>query len=372
MESVGRLAGGVAHDFNNLLCVIIGYAQLALMKMDPLHPHYTAMVEILSAADRSADLTRQLLAFASKQTIAPKVIDLNETVSGMLKILQRLIGEDIRLIWQPAPDLWQVKADPSQIDQILANLCVNARDAIIDVGKVSIETGNCTIDANYCAAHTGAVPGEYVRLVVSDDGSGMDKETVTHIFEPFYTTKELGKGTGLGLATVHGIIKQNNGFINVYSEPGQGTTFTIYLLRHIGESEQALNDRTVEPIPCGNENILLVEDEPTILEMAVLMLEGLGYNVLKAANIKDAISLSGEQISTIHLLITDVVMPEMNGRDLANKLKLLNPDLKCLFMSGYTADIIANKGVLDGVVHFIQKPFSLLNLAAKVREVLDS
>jgi PAS domain S-box-containing protein len=372
MESVGRLAGGVAHDFNNLLGVIIGYAELALMRMDPLHPHYSAMIEIRSAADRSADLTRQLLAFARQQTIAPRVIDLNETVSGMLKILQRLIGEDIRLTWQPAPDLWQVKADPSQVDQILANLCVNARDAITDVGKVSIETGNCTIDANYCAAHTETVPGEYVRLAVSDNGSGMDKETVIHIFEPFYTTKDLGKGTGLGLATVHGIVRQNNGFINVYSEPEQGTTFTIYLLRHIGGSELALNDRSVEPIPRGNETILLVEDEPVILKMAALMLEGLGYNVLKADNFKDAISLSGEQISTIHLLITDVVMPEMNGRDLANKLQLLNPHLKCLFMSGYTADIIANKGVLDDGVHFIQKPFSLLNLAAKVREVLNS
>lgn len=372
MESVGRLAGGVAHDFNNLLGVIIGYTELALVKMDPLQPHYAAFTEIQKAADRSADLTRQLLAFARKQTIAPKVIDLNEAVSGMLKILQRLIGEDIRLTWQPAPDLWPVKADPSQIDQILANLCVNARDAITDVGRVSIETGNFTIDANYCAAHTEAVPGEYVRIVVSDDGSGMDKETVTHIFEPFYTTKELGKGTGLGLATVHGIVKQNNGFINVYSEPGEGTTFTIYLLRHVGESDRTLNDRSVEPIPRGNENILLVEDEPAILKMAALMLEGQGYKVLTAENFNDAISLSREQISTIHLLMTDVVMPEKNGRDLANQLQLLNPHLKCLFMSGYTADIIANKGVLDDGVHFIQKPFSLLNLAAKVRYVLDN
>ena len=236
MEAVGRLAGGVAHDFNNMLSVILGYAELALGKVDPAQPLHADLEEILKAAERSADITRQLLAFARKQTIAPKVLDLNETVEGMLKMLRRLIGEDIDLAWLPGAGLWPVKMDPAQIDQILANLCVNARDAIADVGKVTIETGNAVFDEAYCADHAGFVPGEYVLLAVSDDGCGMDKETLDQIFEPFFTTKEVGKGTGLGLATVYGIVKQNNGFINVYSEPGKGTTFKIYLPRHAGQA----------------------------------------------------------------------------------------------------------------------------------------
>ena len=243
MESVGRLAGGVAHDFNNMLGVILGHAELALEQVDPAQPLHADLEEIRKAAERSADLTRQLLAFARKQTVAPKVLDLNETVEGMLKMLRRLIGEDIDLAWLPGADLWPVKMDPSQIDQILANLCVNARDAIAGVGKVTIETGNGAFDEDYCADHAGFVPGEYVLLAVSDDGCGMDKETLAHIFEPFFTTKEMGKGTGLGLATVYGIVKQNNGFINVYSEPGQGTTFKIYLPRHVGKAEQTRTGR---------------------------------------------------------------------------------------------------------------------------------
>ncbi len=278
MEAVGQLAGGVAHDFNNMLGVIIGYAELALMKMEPSQPYYNNFKEISSAASRSADLTRQLLAFARKQTIAPKVIDLNETVSGMLSMLQRLIGENINLSWHPASSLWQVKMDPSQIDQMLANLCVNARDAISDVGRIIIETGNSSFDSNYCTSHTYVEPGEYVALVVSDDGCGMDKETLVHIFEPFFTTKGVGEGTGLGLATVYGIVKQNNGFINVYSEPGQGTTFTIYLPRHIGEGSESLNESVKTSAPRGSETILLVEDEPSILQMTALLLEGQGYS----------------------------------------------------------------------------------------------
>ncbi len=238
MESVGRLAGGVAHDFNNMLGVIIGHTELALEQMDPAQPLFTSMQEIRKAALRSADLTRQLLAFARKQTVAPKVLDLNETVEGMLKMLRRLIGEDIDLVWLPDSDLWPVKMDPSQIDQILANLCVNARDAIEGVGKITIETHKVTFDEAYCADHSGFIPGDFVMLAVSDDGQGMDKETLDKIFEPFFTTKGIGKGTGLGLATVYGIVKQNNGFINVYSEPGQGTTFKIYLPRHAAETEQ--------------------------------------------------------------------------------------------------------------------------------------
>jgi PAS domain S-box-containing protein len=371
MEAVGRLAGGVAHDFNNMLGVILGYAELTLMTMVPSNPVYSNICEISSAAARSADLTRQLLAFARKQTITPRVIDLNETVSGTLKMLKRLIGEDIDLIWRPAPALWPVKADPSQVDQMLANLCVNSRDAIAEFGKMTIETENRVFGESYCSHNLGFIPGEYVRLSVSDDGIGMDKETVTHIFEPFYTTKELGKGTGLGLATVYGIVKQNSGFINVYSEPGQGTTFTIYLPRHIGESMDALNKVTSEQVPCGSETILLVEDEPSILKTTALMLEGQGYRVLTAGTAAEAIQLFKEQIGKVQMLMSDVVMPDMNGRDLAKELRSFNPQLNCLFMSGYTADVIARHGVLEEGVYFIQKPFSLSDLASKVREVID-
>lgn len=373
MESIGRLAGGVAHDFNNMLTVILGHAELGLMHLDPNHPVCTDLREISKTAERSADLTRQLLAFARKQTVAPKVIDLNETVSGMLNMLQRLIGEDMSLTWQPAAALWPVKVDPSQIDQILANLCVNARDAIEDTGRIIIETTNSSIDTEYCTTNLEATPGEYVRLSVSDDGGGMDKETLPHIFEPFYTTKEMGRGTGLGLATVYGIVKQNKGFINIYSEPGQGTTFSIYLPRDAGsKSRQAMAEGGVVAVPRGQETILLVEDEPAILNIAALMLEKQGYTVLKADTIEAAIQLAREHLGGIHLLMTDVIMPEMNGRDLAKNIQSLHPHIKRLFMSGYTADVIAHHGVLDDGVHFIQKPFSLPNMAAKVREVLDS
>ena len=371
MESVGRLAGGVAHDFNNMLGVILGRAELALMKMDPSQPFYADFREIRTAAERSADLTRQLLAFARKQTVTPKVINLNESVTGMLKMLQRLIGEDINLNWQPASNLWQVMIDPSQMDQILANLCVNARDAIAGVGRINIETGNITLDASYCTTHLDVVPGEYVRLSVSDNGCGIDKKTLLHIFEPFYTTKELGKGTGLGLATVYGAIKQNRGSINVYSEPGTGTTFTIYLPRNEGKAGQLLMEDAAKEISCGQETILLVEDEPAILELVKTILLTQGYNVLEASTPGEAIRLAREYASEIHLLMTDVIMPEMNGRDLAKNLQSLYPHIKRLFMSGYTADVIAHHGVLDEGVHFIQKPFPIQSLAAKLREVLN-
>lgn len=373
MESVGRLAGGVAHDFNNMLGVIMGHAELGLMRLDASHPLCAALKEISKTAARSADLTRQLLAFARKQTVAPKVLDLNESISGMLNMLQRLIGENLHLTWQPVADLWPIKVDPSQIDQILANLCVNARDAIEDTGRVTIETVNCTIDTYYSINHQEALPGEYVRLSVSDDGAGMDKETLTHIFEPFYTTKEIGKGTGLGLATVYGAVKQNNGFINIYSEPGQGSTFSIYLPRDVGsKSRQTITESAAEPLPHGQETILLVEDEPAILDVAFMMLEEQGYAVLKAGTPGEGIRLAREHAGEIHLLMTDVIMPEMNGRDLAKNILSSYPQMKQLFMSGYTADIIAHHGVLDEGVHFIQKPFSLTSMAAMVREVLDS
>jgi len=370
MESVGRLAGGVAHDFNNMLGVILGHAELAMEQLNPAQPIFADLQQIQQAANRSADITRQLLAFARKQIVAPKVIDLNETVAGMLKMLLRLIGEDINLAWLPQKGLWPINVDPSQIDQILANLCVNARDAIAGVGKITVETGNCTLDKEYCTAHTGFISGEYVRLGVSDNGSGIDKEILSHIFEPFFTTKSDNKGTGLGLATVYGIVKQNSGFVNVYSEQGQGTTFTIYLPRYVGTPSQEQREATAEPAVRGNETVLLVEDELTILHMTTTMLQRLGYTVLTADTPGKAIRLAKEHAEEIHLLLTDVIMPEMNGKVLEENLRINRPDLKCLYMSGYTANVISHHGVLDIGVHFIQKPFTKKELAAKVRQVL--
>jgi PAS domain S-box-containing protein len=371
MESIGRLAGGVAHDFNNMLGVILGHVEMAMEQVDHAQPLYADLQQIMKAAERSSDLTHQLLAFARKQTISPKVLDLNETVEGMLKMLRRLIGEDIDLLWKPGRNIRPVKMDPSQIDQILANLCVNARDAIEGVGRVTIETDAVAFDKAYCADHAGFAPGEYILLAVSDDGCGMDKETLSHLFEPFFTTKDVGKGTGLGLATVYGIVKQNSGFINVYSEPDHGSRFTIYLPRY-----EAMTTPTTEQPPAqattrGSETVLLVEDELALLKMTTMMLEKQGYTVLPANTPGEAIRLVREYPGHIDLLLTDMIMPEMNGRDLAGNLLSIHPDLKCLFMSGYTANLIAHHGVLDQGVHFIQKPFSLKNLAAKLRETLD-
>ncbi|NVN92856.1 MAG: response regulator [Desulfuromonadales bacterium] len=328
-------------------------------------------MEISNAAKRAADLTRQFLAFARKQTVAPKVLNLNETLTGMLSMLHRLIGEHIHLNWQPASNLWPIKIDPSHIDQILANLCVNARDSIADIGKISIKTGNCVIDEQFCTDIKGFDPGEYVQLTFSDSGCGMDEETIVHIFEPFFTTKDAGKGTGLGLATVYGIVKQNKGFINVDSKPNQGTVFTIYLPRYVGDINQTRTESLVAPLERGEETILLVEDESTILNTAMMMLEEQGYTVLAATSPDVAIGLAKEHPSKIHLLITDVIMPGMNGRELAKNVQDLFPDIKLLFMSGYTANVIAPHGVLDEGFHFIQKPFTLPDLAGKVREVLE-
>jgi two-component system, cell cycle sensor histidine kinase and response regulator CckA len=371
MESVGRLAGGVAHDFNNMLGVIFGHTEMALEDLNPAAPLYANLKAIQYAAQRSAALTRQLLAFARKQTVAPRVIDINETVAGMLNMLRRLIGEDIDLLWQPGENLPPLKVDPSQIDQLLANLCVNARDAIAGQGKITIETGAKTFDQAYCADHLGFLPGEYLLLEVSDDGCGMDKKILSQIFEPFFTTKEQGKGTGLGLASVYGMVKQNNGFINVYSEPGQGTTFKIYLPAFAAKSAGMVEKAPDLPAERGHEIILLVEDEPAILHMTTMMLTRLGYTVVAAATPGEAIRLALEYRGRIDLLMTDVVMPEMNGRELAGNLLSHFPDLKRLFMSGYTANVIAHHGVLDQGVHFIEKPFSMKELSGKVREVLD-
>jgi two-component system cell cycle sensor histidine kinase/response regulator CckA len=269
MESVGRLAGGVAHDFNNMLSAILGYTELGMMDISPADPIHGRLKDIQQAAQRSADLTRQLLAFARKQTVAPKVLDLNETVEGMLKMLRQLIGENIDLAWLPGKDLGPIRMDPSQIEQMLANLCVNARDAIHDTGKITVETGIVTFDETYCAMHVGSVPGEYVLLAVSDNGCGMDAGTLSHLFEPFFTTKAVGKGTGLGLATVYGMVKQNNGFIDVISQPGRGTTFKIYLPRHATEAGWTAKVDATQPAARGLETILLVEDEPMILDIAV-------------------------------------------------------------------------------------------------------
>ncbi len=370
MESVGRLAGGVAHDFNNMLGVILGHVEMAQDQVDPADPLFEDLTEIRKAAQRSADLTRQLLTFARKQTISPRILDLNETVEGLLKMLRRLIGEDIDLVWRPGNGLWPVKIDPSQVDQILANLTVNARDAIAGLGKISIETDNALLDEEYCADHVGIIPGSYVMLSISDDGCGMDKKVQEHIFEPFFTTKGVGQGTGLGLATTYGIVKQNEGFIYVYSESGQGATFRIYLPRHGSKASPPERQKTTEMVPQGQETILLVEDEPSILHLGKRMLEKLGYRVIAAATPGEALRLAELNSGGIHLLLTDVIMPEMNGRDLARRLLSYYPDLKRLFMSGYTANVIAHHGVLDEGVHFIQKPFSKTELSLKVREAL--
>jgi signal transduction histidine kinase/ActR/RegA family two-component response regulator len=372
MESVGRLAGGVAHDFNNMLGVILGHTELALLRTDDKNKLCSDLKEIQKAAKRSADITKQLLAFARKDIISPKKLDLNDIVESMLNMLRRLIGEDIDLVWQPATHLWPVKMDPTQIDQILANLCVNARDAIDGVGKLTIETGRKTFDEEYCKEHAGFIPGDFVLLAVSDNGCGMDKDTLKNLFEPFFTTKEVGKGTGLGLATIYGIVKQNNCFINVYSEPGQGSTFKIYLPRLVDDEDIDKAVPEKKAAAGGTETILLVEDEPTILRMTRMMLERIGYSVLPAATPGEAIDLAKTHADKIHLLMTDVVMPEMNGRDLAGQLIPLYPEIKLLFMSGYTANVIAHHGELDDGVAFIQKPFSMEDMTEKVREVLDT
>jgi two-component system cell cycle sensor histidine kinase/response regulator CckA len=372
MESIGLLAGGVAHDYNNMLNVILGNAELAMRKLSPEDPLQSHLNAIFGAGNRSAAITRQLLAFARKQTISPVILDLNETVERMLKMVRQLIGENIGLIWIPKEDLWQIKMDPSQVDQILVNLCVNARDAISDVGKVIIETENVTFDENYCAHHAGFIPGAFVLLSVSDNGSGMRREVLEHIFEPFFTTKVAGQGSGLGLATTYGIVKQNNGFINAYSEPGKGTTIKVYLPHYEGSAEAIGPHSTPEAPLSRGETILLVEDEAVMMEVARVMLESLNYKVLAAASPNEAIDLSEHYDGKIDLLITDVVMPQMNGRELSTQLKTFLPDIKILFMSGYTANVIAHQGVLEEGINFIQKPFSMHDLAIKIRMALDN
>lgn len=369
MESVGRLAGGVAHDFNNMLSIILGVAEMAEEQVDESSQLYVFLQDIKMAAQRSAALTRQLLAFARKQIIAPQVLDINSTVEEALKILRRLIGEDIQLTWVPHAGLWPVKMDPAQVDQILANLCINARDAIAGNGKITIVTKNVSLDAATCAEHLDALAGDYVLMAVSDTGEGMDALTLQMIFEPFFTTKAIGGGTGLGLAMVYGIVKQNRGWIDVQSQPDQGTTFNLYLPRHGGTVTIDPGENSDVSLLHAHKTVLVVEDEEALLQLNTLILASLGYTVIAAAAPGEALRLAQEHPGAIDLLLTDVILPEMNGRDLATRLHQLYPEMRQIFTSGYTADIIARHGVLTAGVCFLQKPFSKRDLVVKINEV---
>ncbi len=372
MESIGRLAGGVAHDFNNLLTAITGYASLSLELIPPNDPTSDFIREIQKSADRATNLNKQLLAFARRQMIEPKVIDLNELIVDMTKMLGRLISEDIQLVTLPSSEVCTVKVDPGQIGQVLVNLAVNARDAMPRGGKLTIETDNLTIDEGYAHSRPNLSPGPYVMLAVSDNGTGMTEEVKAHLFEPFFTTKEKGKGTGLGLATCYGIVKHNGGHIWVYSELGQGTTFKIYFPR-VADEPVHLSPEAAPVLRGGTETILLVEDEASVRELAVHILRQQGYTVLEASNGEEALQLAQQRLpEEIHLLLSDVVMPQMGGRELADKLRELRPDVKVLFTSGYTDDAIIQHGVLKAGLAFLQKPFSPVVLARKVREVLDN
>jgi PAS domain S-box-containing protein len=372
MEAVGRLAGGVAHDFNNLLTAILGSAELVLESLKPGSAEREEIEEIRKAALRAADLTRQLLAFSRQQVIAPAVLSPNAVVADMDKLLRRLLGEDVELRTVLASDVGSVKADPSQLEQVLLNLAVNARDAMPDGGKLTIETQNVELDQTYARGHLSAQPGPYVMLAVSDTGVGMDAATQARIFEPFFTTKERGKGTGLGLATVYGIVKQSNGWIWVYSEPGHGTTFKVYLPR-VTESPAPLTPSPAAPVSVrGSETILLVEDDEMIRHLVQKVLKGNGYTVLVAGDGNAAERMAGAHAAAIHLLMTDVVLPGLNGREVARRLVAQRPGIKVLYLSGYTDDAIVHHGVLEPGVAFLQKPFSPAVLGRKVREVLDS
>ncbi len=371
MEGIGRLAGGIAHDYNNMLGVVTGYSQLILGKLNKGDQIYRYVELIDSAAKRGTDLTRQLLAFARREIVSPKPVDPNLAITSLQKMLAKLIGEDISLKFVPGTDIWHIKIDPTQFDQILVNLATNARDAIEGVGSVFIETTNCLISEAYSQNRLSVTPGEYVLLTFSDDGKGMGKDTLDKIFEPFFTTKPKGEGTGLGLSTVYGIVKQNGGIINVYSEPKSGTTFKIYLPRFYGELEKSEPKGPAEDVR-GTETLLVVEDQAELLELAKNSLEEYGYKVLTALTPGEGLLISESYHERIHLLLTDVIMPTMNGKELRNRIHVLKPEIKTIFMSGYTANVIAHRGVLDDDVEFIQKPFTPFTLAKKVREVLDS
>ena len=371
LESVGHLAGGVAHDFNNMLTIIMGNAELALTMVPSDLPSSRLLREIIKASENAANLTRQLLTFARKQVIAPRLIDLDQSVQGMLGMLGRLLGEDIDLAWKPGGGGLTVKLDPTQLNQVLVNLCVNARDAMDGGGRISIETSRIVIGSRDCRAGSDCRPGVYAALVVGDNGRGMDQKTLERAFEPFFTTKGVGRGTGLGLATVYGIVKQNGGFIQVTSEAGRGTSFSVHLpLQEMGEPH-LLPEYQIKAGVKGTESILLVEDNPAILEIARRMLEGCGYRVVQAESPAKAIDSVGAGGERIDLLITDVIMPGMNGKELSEEIRRHCPAMACLYMSGYSPDVISRHGILDEGIHFIQKPFTLQTLTSTVRSILD-
>ncbi|HUL29930.1 MAG TPA: ATP-binding protein, partial [Thermodesulfobacteriota bacterium] len=373
MEAIGRLAGGIAHDFNNLLTVIKGYTQLSLARIDGDKPLEEDIEEIEKAGDRAADLTRQLLAFSRRQIMELRLLDLNSLLKNLDKMLRRVIGEDVELITVMAKDLGRIKADPGQIEQIMMNLAVNARDAMPDGGRLIIETANAELDAAYAHTHVSISPGRYVMISVSDTGIGMTPQVKDRIFEPFFTTKERGKGTGLGLSTVYGIVKQSDGSVWVYSEPGKGTTFKIYLPR-VDDSPKELEEKeTKKESPRGRETILIVEDEAEVRKLTRLILLRQGYKILEAGSGEEAMKICQEGRGPFHLLLTDVVMPQMNGRQLGEQLgqmQMCRP-LKVLYMSGYTDNAIVRHGILERGMNYIQKPFTVDGLARKVREVLD-
>jgi signal transduction histidine kinase/CheY-like chemotaxis protein len=374
MEAVGRLAGGIAHDFNNLLMVISGYSEFLLDRLGPDPALRAPAQEIAGASQRASSLTRQLLAFSRKQMLAPKILDLNGVVTENLKMLTRVIGEDIDLVMVPAPALGAVRADAGQIDQVIMNLAVNARDAMPSGGKLTIETSNVSLDEEYARFHAPLRPGDYVMLAISDTGLGMDSETQSHIFEPFFTTKG-PKGTGLGLSTVYGIVKQSGGYIWVYSEIGKGTTFKIYLPRVAERAESpalVVSSQELAVTEPGTETILLAEDEANLRYLARQFLEKQGYKVIEAADGAVAMQIAVAHEGVIHLLLTDVIMPGMNGRELAQRISEIRPNTKVLYMSGYTENVIGHNGTLDAGVRLLQKPFTLRDLKSKVREVLDS
>ena len=371
MEAVGRLAGGVAHDFNNILTAITGYADLLLEDLGTTDRRRDDIAEIRKAAERAAGLTRQLLAFSRQQVMQVRVLDLNDVVADTQNMLGRLLGEDIALVTRLDPALGAVKADPGQLEQVIMNLAVNARDAMPGGGKLTIETANAELDDTYVREHFPARPGSYVMLAVSDTGTGMSDEVQSHLFEPFFTTKEKGKGTGLGLATVYGIVKQSGGYIWVYTEPGHGTTFKIYLPRVAGAPAQRASGPKASPVGAGTETVLLAEDEAAVRAVARHALERQGYTVLEASSSEAALDLAERHSGRIHLLLTDVIMPGMNGRALALRLSELRPDLRVVYMSGYTEEAITRHGVLEPGLTYVQKPFTPEGLARKVREVLD-
>ena len=372
MEAVGRLAGGIAHDFNNILTAITGHADLLLEDLGHHDPRRADVDEIRRSAERAAGLTRQLLAFSRQQVLQPKVVDLNALVLDMDKLLRRLIGEDVELATVLDPTLGRVTADPGQLEQVIVNLAVNARDAMPQGGKLTLETRNIDLDSSYTLEHSLVKPGPYVQLTVSDSGIGMDEETQAHAFEPFFTTKPRGQGTGLGLAMVYGTVKQSGGFIWVYSEPGRGATFKIYLPRVDAPVESAAPPAPVERPPRGSETVLLAEDEPAVRAIARQALERQGYTVLAAPSGADALALAAQHGATIHLLLTDVVMPGMSGRDLADRLTAQRPGIRVLYISGYTDNAIVRHGMLEPGLAYLQKPFRPDALVRKVREVLDA